>query len=129
VSAQQADQIRRIAVLMTLTMDDLEGQARLTAFVQGLEQLGWTGGRNVRIDTRWGEGDANRYRSYAAELVAQAPDVILAGGGSSVGPLMQAKRTVPIRTAGPKGERISIDEFVPFRYTPTRFGGRRQWLG
>src|SRR5215475_3715356 len=96
VSAQQVDQIRRIAVLMTLAMDDLEGQARLNAFVQGLDKLGWTDGRNVRIDTRWGEGDANRYRSYVAELVALAPDVILAGGGSSVGPLMQGTRTVPI---------------------------------
>jgi putative ABC transport system substrate-binding protein len=94
--AQQHDQMRRIGVLMTLTMDDSEGQARLTAFVQRLQQLGWSDGRNVRIDTRWGEGDANRYRSYAAELVGLAPDVVLAGGGSSVGPLLERTRSVPI---------------------------------
>jgi ABC-type uncharacterized transport system substrate-binding protein len=135
VSAQQADQIRRIAVLMTLTMDDLEGQARLTAFVQGLEQLGWTGGRNVRIDTRWGEGDANRYRSYAAELVALAPDVILAGGGSSVGPLMQATRTVPIvfvQVPDPVGAGF-VDSLArpggnATGFTTAEFGMSAKWL-
>ena len=76
--------------------DDPEGQARLAAFVQGLQQLGWTDGRNVRIDYRWGAGDADRIRRYAAELVALAPDVILASGSSTVAPLQQATRTVPI---------------------------------
>ena len=70
--------MRRIGVLMSLAADDPEGQARLTAFVQGLQQLGWTDGRNVRIDYRWGASDADRIRRYAAELVALAPDVILA---------------------------------------------------
>ena len=76
--------------------DDPEAQARVAAFQQGLQQLGWIAGRNVRIDTRWGGGDAERIRRYAAELVALAPDVILATGSATVGPLLQATRTVPI---------------------------------
>ena len=94
--AQQGERMRRIGVLMTAAADDPEGQARLAAFLQGLQQLGWTVGRNVRIDTRWGAGDADDIRKYAAELVALAPDVILAAGGATVGPLLQATRTVPI---------------------------------
>ena len=94
--AQQPERMRRIGVLMSLAADDPEGQARLTAFLQGLQQLGWTDGRNVRIDTRWGAGDADHIRGYAAELVALAPDVILASGTSTMGPLLQATRTVPI---------------------------------
>ena len=73
-----------------------KGQARLAAFVQGLQQSGWTDGRNVRIDTRLSAGDADEIRKYAAEFVALAPDVILAAGGAVVGPLLQATRTVPI---------------------------------
>src|SRR5215813_10145865 len=80
--AQQPSQTRRIGMLTGFASDDPGGQARLTAFAQGLQQLGWTDGRNVRIEARWGAGDAERYRSYAAELVALAPDVILVGGGS-----------------------------------------------
>jgi DNA-binding LacI/PurR family transcriptional regulator len=83
--AQQPDRMRRIGVLMSLAADDSESSARLTAFVQGLQQLGWTDGRSVRIDTRWAAGDADRGRRYAAELVALAPDVILASGGSVAG--------------------------------------------
>src|SRR5437870_6008772 len=83
--AQQPERMRRIGALMTLAADDPEGQARLTAFVQGLQQLDRIDGRNVRIDTRWGEGVADLYRKYAAELIALSPEVILAGGGSSVG--------------------------------------------
>jgi putative tryptophan/tyrosine transport system substrate-binding protein len=93
---QLPDRMRRIGVLMALASDDPEGQARLVAFVQGLQQTGWTDGRNVRIDTRWAAGDAERFRRYAAELVALAPDVILASGGTGVGALLQATRTVPI---------------------------------
>ena len=94
--AQQSDRIRRIGVLMPLAADDLEAQARITAFVQGLQQLGWTDGRNVRIDTRWTAGNADDTRKYAAELVALAPDVILATGSATVGALLQATRAVPI---------------------------------
>jgi putative ABC transport system substrate-binding protein len=94
--AQQPERVRRIGVLMTLASDDPEGQTRVVAFVQELQQLGWTVGRNMRIDTRWAAGDAERIRKYAAELVALSPDVILAAGGPTVGPLQQATRAVPI---------------------------------
>ena len=86
--AQQRERMRRIGVLLNLAADDPESQRRMTALVQGLQQLGWTDGRNVRIDTRWGGGDADRMRRYAAELVALAPDVILAGGTAAVGILL-----------------------------------------
>src|SRR5262245_30278851 len=94
--AQQAARLRRIGVLLPGAADDPEYQARLTAFLQELAQLGWIDGRNVRIDTRWGVADADRIRKYAAELVALAPDVILAPGSSALAPLLQATRTVPI---------------------------------
>src|SRR5437870_10151484 len=94
--AQQGERIRRIGVLMPSAADDPEFQARMTAFVQGLAQLGWLDGRNVRIDTRWGVADADRIRKYAAELVALAPDVILANSSAALASLLQATRTVPI---------------------------------
>jgi putative ABC transport system substrate-binding protein len=94
--AQQAERMRRIGVLMSTAANDPLGQARIAAFLHGLQQLGWTDGRNVRIDTRWGGGNADDIRKYAAELVGMAPDVILASGGSVAGPLLQATRTVPI---------------------------------
>src|SRR5262244_3891630 len=94
--AQQPERMRRIGVLIPYAVDYPEGQARIAAFLQGLQQLGWTEGRNVRIDIRRTLGDTDRARRYAAELVALAPDVILASGTSSVGPLLQATRTVPI---------------------------------
>jgi putative ABC transport system substrate-binding protein len=71
-------------------------QGRITAFVQALQELGWTEGRDGRIDARWGGGDPDRFRRYATELVALAPDVILVSGGSGMGPMLQATRTVPI---------------------------------
>jgi putative tryptophan/tyrosine transport system substrate-binding protein len=98
--AQQPERIRRIGVLHTPAADDSEGQVRSAAFLQGLQQLGWTDGRNVRIDTRWAAADADRIRRYVAELVALAPDVILTTGSSTVGPLLQATRTVPIVFVG-----------------------------
>src|SRR5947209_20263141 len=94
--AQQPERMRRIGVLMSLAADDSETSARLTAFVQGLQELGWTDGRNVRIDTRWGAGDADRIRKYAAELFALAPDVILATSSPAMAALQQVTRTVPI---------------------------------
>jgi ABC-type uncharacterized transport system substrate-binding protein len=94
--AQQPERMRRIGVLMNLAADDPEGQARLTAFLQRLQQLGWTDGRNLRIDYRWGTGDADRYGRYAAELVALAPDVILAPIAAVVVALRRATRAVPI---------------------------------
>ena len=92
--AQQGQRMRRVGVLMAT--GDPEAQARVTAFPQGLQQLGWTVGRNVRIDYRWGAVDADHSRRYAAELVALAPDVILAVASPAVAALQQATRTVPI---------------------------------
>ena len=94
--AQQGERMRRIGVLLPAAADDAEFQARVGAFLQGLGQLGWTIGRNVRIDTRWATTNAAEIRRHAAELVALAPDVILAHGASTLGPLLQATRTVPI---------------------------------
>jgi putative ABC transport system substrate-binding protein len=97
VRAQQpADQMRRIGVLINLAADDPEGHARITAFAQGLQEAGWTTGRNVRIDYRWGGAGADAMAKYAAELVALAPDVILAAASVSVAALLQITRTIPI---------------------------------
>ena len=94
--AQERERIRRIGILAAFAADDPEGQDRVAAFLQGLQELGWTVGRNVRIVIRWGAGDADLYRKYAAELVALAPDAILANGTVALGPLHQATRTTPI---------------------------------
>src|SRR5256712_1705724 len=94
--AQQPERMRRIGVLLPATADDTEFQARVGAFLQGLQQSGWSIGRNVRIDTRWATANPADIRRHAAELAALAPDVILAHGTSTVGPLLQATRTVPI---------------------------------
>jgi putative ABC transport system substrate-binding protein len=95
-SAQQPDRMRRIGVLSNLASDDQEGQIRIAAFLQALQELGWTVGRNVRIDYRWGFGNTELYRRHAAELVALVPDVILTNGTSTIGPVLQTTRTVPI---------------------------------
>jgi putative tryptophan/tyrosine transport system substrate-binding protein len=94
--AQQGERMRRIGVLTNLSEDDPEAQRLVATFREGLAQLGWTEGRNLRIDYRWSAGDIERIRRYAAELVALGPDVILAYGGSVVGPLQQVSSTVPI---------------------------------
>jgi putative ABC transport system substrate-binding protein len=94
--AQQPGGMRRIGVLTPFAADDAEGHARLTAFAQGLQQLGWTVGQNIRIDYRWGDGKADTMRKYAAELVALAPEVILANSSPAVSSLLQATRTIPI---------------------------------
>jgi ABC-type uncharacterized transport system substrate-binding protein len=94
--AQQGERMRRIGVLTSATADDTEFQAWVGAFRQALQELGWTDGRNIHIDYRYTAGNAERTRKYAAELAALAPDVILAPGASTVGPLLQATRTVPI---------------------------------
>jgi putative ABC transport system substrate-binding protein len=95
-SAQQADRVRRIGILLPAAADDPEFQTRVGAFLQALALLGWTIGRNVRIDTSWATANAAEIRRHAAELAALAPDVILAHGSATVGPLLQATRTVPI---------------------------------
>jgi ABC-type uncharacterized transport system substrate-binding protein len=94
--AQQSDRMRHIGVLAGVAADDPEGQTRVAAFLQGLQQLGRTGGRNLQIDYRWAAGSADDLRRYAAELVALGPEVIFAAGGTSLGALLQVTRTVPI---------------------------------
>jgi putative tryptophan/tyrosine transport system substrate-binding protein len=106
--AQQSEQMRRIGVLISLAADDPQRQA-LTAFQQALQQLGWIDGRNVRIDTRWGENDVDRDRRYAEELVALAPDVILTSGTLGVAALQRVTRTLPIvfiRVTDPVGAGV-----------------------
>src|SRR5262249_33394512 len=93
--AQQGERMRRIGVLLAATADDPEYQPRIAAFQQGLALLGWTDGRNVRVDTRWAATNADDIRKHAVELAALAPDAILAGSGTTtVAPLLQATRTV-----------------------------------
>ena len=133
--AQQTERMRRIGVLMPSAEDDPEGQSRLRAFVQGLQQSGWTDGRNLRIDIRWGAGDAERIRRYAAELAALAPDVILAGAGAVIPSLLQATRTVPIvftQTPDPVGagfvESLARPGGNVTGFTTFEYGISAKWL-
>ena len=132
---QQPEQMRRIAVLMNRATDDPEDQAYLAAFRQALQQLGWPEGRNVQIDYRWASGDADLVRKYAAELVALAPDVILAAGSPSVAALQRVTRSLPIvfvRVSDPVGGGLvdslarpggNVTGFMQFEYS---FSGK--WL-
>jgi putative tryptophan/tyrosine transport system substrate-binding protein len=94
--AQQPEQVRKIGVLMNFPSSDVEGQARVRAFAQALQKLGWTEGSNAHIDTRWAADDADRYHRYSEELVALKPDVILASASPSVAALLRVTRSVPI---------------------------------
>jgi putative ABC transport system substrate-binding protein len=94
--AQQGERMRRIGVLMNVAENDPAGQRRIAAFLQRLQELDWEEGRNLRIDMRWGAGDSDRYRRYAAELVALTPAAIFAVTTPAVAPLLHASRTVPI---------------------------------
>jgi putative ABC transport system substrate-binding protein len=96
VRAQQPEPMRRVGVLMQIAEGDAESKIQLAEFQRELRELGWVVGRNVKLDARWAGGDSDRIRKYAAELVALAPDVVLASGGTAVGALQQASRTVPI---------------------------------
>src|SRR5262245_37550010 len=98
--AQQSNRMRRIGVLTPFAPDDAEGHARLTAFAQALQQSGWAVGQNVQIDYRWGDGKPAAMRKYAAELIAVAPDVLLASSSAALAPLLEATRTVPLVFAG-----------------------------
>jgi ABC-type uncharacterized transport system substrate-binding protein len=100
VRAQQGERLRRVGVLMALAANDAEGQDRIGALLQGLQEHGWAVGRNVRIDIRWAAGNADDIRKYAAELVALAPDAILAQSSAAVASLLQATRSIPIVFAG-----------------------------
>ena len=126
--AQQPARVRHIGVLIPATADHSDYQARVGAFLQELQQLGWSIGRNLRIDTRWTGSNADDIRRHAAELVALAPDVILANGSSVVGPLLQATRTIPIvfpAASDPVGAGFvdslarpggNVTGFTPFEY-------------
>src|SRR5262245_12805879 len=94
--AQQGERMRRVGIILPATADDLDFQAFVAAFLQGLGQLGWIVGRNMQIDTCWATANTAAIRRQAAELAALAPDVILAHGSMTVGPLLEATRTVPI---------------------------------
>jgi len=94
--AQQGERVRRVGLLLPVSVNDGDYPTLVKAFLQGLEQLGWTEGRNLRIDIRWAGGSMDMNRRYAAELVALAPDVILASGASAAGPLLQTTRTIPV---------------------------------
>jgi putative ABC transport system substrate-binding protein len=133
--AQRSDTIRRIGVLMNLTADDPEGQARIAAFHKGLQEWGWTLGRNARIDVRWGAFDADISRRYAAELVGLAPDVILAAASAAMGALQQTTRTVPIVFVGivdPVGagfvESLARPGGNTTGFTPFEYGLSGKWL-
>ena len=95
VRAQQNERMRRIAALMPFTATDAQAQARNAAFLQGLQQLGWTVGRNIQIDYRWSAGNVDDTRKYASELAALKPDVIFAPGSAAMGPLLQVTRSIP----------------------------------
>jgi putative ABC transport system substrate-binding protein len=133
--AQQRERMRRISVLAPVAGDDPDVQARHAAFVQGLEQLGWTNGRNLRIDARWGGGNPDEIRKYARELLALSPDVILASGSAAVEPLLQATRTVPIvftNVPDPVGAGFVDSLARPggnvTGFTPYEFGIGGKWL-
>jgi putative ABC transport system substrate-binding protein len=132
---QQRERIRRVGVLMPFTADDAEGQARLLAFAQGLQQLGWAVGGNLRIDTRWSAGDAEPNRTYAAELLALTPDVILANGTPEMRALQQLTRSVPIvfaNVADPVGQGFVASLPRPAGnitgFMPLEFGQSGKWL-
>ena len=98
--AEQRGAMRRIAIFVPATADDQEYRARVVAFLQGMQELGWTDDRNLRIEYRWGAGDPALSLRYAEELVALAPDAILANGSQTVAPLRQLTRSVPIVFVG-----------------------------
>jgi putative tryptophan/tyrosine transport system substrate-binding protein len=133
--AQQRERLGRIGVLMNTAADDSVGQTRIAAFLQGLQQLGWSVGRNLQIDTRWAAGDADRIRRYAAELAALAPDVIVATGSATVGPLQRATRSVPIvfvTTVDPVGggfvESVARPGTNATGFTAFEYGMSGKWL-
>jgi len=133
--AQQSDQMRRIGVLMSFAADDATAQARLTEFLQTLQQLGWMDGRNARIDIRWSASEPERIRRYAAELVAFMPDVILASTTPGVAAVQQASRTVPIvfvQVADPVGAGLVASLAKPGSnatgFTIYEYGMAAKWL-
>jgi putative ABC transport system substrate-binding protein len=94
--AQQASRVRLVCILEGISADTPNAKARYAAFLEGFQQLGWTPGRNVQIELRWGEGDEAAIRKYAAELVALAPDVLVTGGGAATEVMLKVTHTIPI---------------------------------
>jgi putative ABC transport system substrate-binding protein len=94
--AQQSERMRRIGVLIQVAEGDLQARVEVAAFLRELQKLGWSDGHNLRVDIRWGDGEPDRIRKYAAELIALAPEVVLGTGGTVVGALQQASHQVPI---------------------------------
>ena len=133
VRAQQAERVRRIGILMNATAEEPEAQTYVAAFQQGMQEFGWSVGRNLRVDLRWGGDDADRTRRYAAELAALSPDVMLAAGGPVVSAMQRASRTVPIvfaQSIDPVGAGVvaslarpggNVTGFTQFEY------GRGKW--
>jgi len=133
--AQQPGTPRRIGVLIQVAEGDPQARIEVATFLRGLQELGWNEGRNLRIDTRWGGGDADRIRKYAAELVALGPEVVLAPGGTVVGALQQASRTVPIvfvNVTDPVGRGYVASLAQPVGnatgFTSFEFGMGGKWL-
>src|SRR5258708_29861017 len=133
--AQQGERMRRVGVIMSQPAGDPVAQARSAAFLQGLQELGWTIGRNVQIEDRWDLDEAD-HRRNVAELVALAPDVILTTGGISMGPLLQATRTVPIvfvQVTDPVGagyvESLARPGGNATGFIPFEFGMSAKWVG
>jgi ABC-type uncharacterized transport system substrate-binding protein len=133
--AQPGERRRRVAALMSVAAVDPEGQARLAAFLQGLQEFGWAVGRNVQIDVRWTAGRADDVRKYATELVGLAPEVILASGGSVVGPLLHVTPTVPVvftQTPDPVAAGFVNSLARPGRnatgFTQVEYGAGTKWL-
>ena len=133
--AQQGKSMRRLGVLMPYAANDPQVQARYTAFLQGLQQLGWTVGSNVHIDSRWSAGNEDDTRKFAVELVAFAPDVIFTSGSAALGPLRRASRTVPIVFAvvpDPVGSGFVDSMARPggniTGFTPWDYGLGAKWL-
>ena len=133
--AQQQERMRRIGVLIQVAEGDPQARTEVAAFLQSLQELGWSEGRNLRVDTRWGGGDANRIRKSAAELVALAPEVVLALGGTVAGALQQASGTVPIvflNVTDPVGRGYVASLAQPLGnatgFTSFEFGMGGKWL-
>jgi putative tryptophan/tyrosine transport system substrate-binding protein len=133
--AEQAVRTRHIGVLIQVAEGDPQARIEVAAFLRGLQELGWSEGRNLQVDTRWGGGDADRIRKYAAELVALAPEVVLALGGTVAGALQQASGTVPIvfvNVTDPVGRGYVASLAQPVRnatgFTSFEFGMGGKWL-
>jgi ABC-type uncharacterized transport system substrate-binding protein len=133
--AQHSERVRRIGVLIQVAEGDPQARIEVAAFLRGLQELGWSEGRNLRVDTRWGGGDADRIRKYAAELVALGPEVVLALGGTVAGALQQASGTVPIvfvNVTDPVGRGYVASLSQPVGnatgFTSFEFGMGGKWL-